>query len=163
MTQSPGTKNTAGVVPPPLIALVASLAGLGLDWLAGTGWLASIAAQWRLPAAFVLFAMGAQAGLRAILAFRAAGTEVEPWKPSTALATASIYRRTRNPMYQAIVLVVLALALWLASDGMLVMVPVLAAILHLHVVRREEAYLERMFGADYLAFKTAVPRYGWPV
>jgi protein-S-isoprenylcysteine O-methyltransferase Ste14 len=163
MAEGEGRAQTAGVVPPPLIALAAILTGIGIDQAAGTSILADLPDLPRLVVAVLLFAVGAQAGIRAILAFRAAGTEVEPWKPTSALATASIYRRTRNPMYQGIVLIVLAIALGYPSDGILVMAPVLAAVLHLHVVRREEAYLERLFGADYRAFMAAVPRYGWPV
>jgi protein-S-isoprenylcysteine O-methyltransferase Ste14 len=155
-------KTTAGVVPPPLIALAAILGGLAIDrWIAAE-WLREMAAGWRFPVAGLFFLVGAQAGVRAILAFRAVDTEVEPWKPSTALATASIYRRTRNPMYQGIFLIVLALGIGWPSAGILLLMPVLATILHVHVVRREEAYLERLFGADYRAFRAAVPRYGWP-
>ena len=38
-----------------------------------------------------------------------AGTPVEPWKPTSALVVRGIYKRTRNPMYQAFGLFALGL------------------------------------------------------
>ena len=38
-----------------------------------------------------------------------------------------------------------------------------AAVMHVGVVKREERYLESMFGDAYRRYRERVPRYGWPV
>ena len=55
-------------------------------------------------------------GARAV-ALPSRGTPVEPWKPTTALVVRGIYKRTRNPMYQAFGLFVLGLAFAFAPTG----------------------------------------------
>ena len=50
----------------------------------------------------------------------------ETWKPTTALAVRGIYKRTRNPMYQAFGLFVLGVAFAFASDWMFLLLPLAA-------------------------------------
>ena len=64
-------------------------------------------------------------------------------------------------MYQGLALFVAGLGVALASVWVLAMLIPAALVLHYGVVKREERYLEQKFGADYGAFKAAVPRYGW--
>jgi protein-S-isoprenylcysteine O-methyltransferase Ste14 len=100
--------------------------------------------------------------LPAVFAFRRARTHVEPWKPSSALVTDSVFRRLRNPMYVGMTLALAGLSIMLASDWMLVMTIVFVPVIHFGVVRREERYLEAKFGDAYRGYKAQVPRYGWP-
>ena len=116
----------------------------------------------RLLGGLVLFAAAAGLGIPAVLAFRSAGTHVEPWKPASALVTRGVFRYLRNPMYVGLVLAVAGLAIMLASDWMLVMTVLLAITLHVGVVRREERYLAAKFGDAYRDYCARVPRYGWP-
>lgn len=162
MTQ---TRDNAGVIaPPPLLALAAILIGLALDWLLPAYVLTLLLPfTARLVIGIIIFASGAALAIPAIVTFRAAGTHVEPWKPSTALVTTGVLAWLRNPMYVGIIMGVAVLALMLASDWMLVMAVVLAPVLHLGVVKREEAYLETKFGEEYRRYKAQVPRYGWPI
>jgi protein-S-isoprenylcysteine O-methyltransferase Ste14 len=162
MTQTDPDKTAGVIAPPPLIALAAILLALAVHWLWPTALLVGLPGSVRLGLGAGLLAIGAQAGLRAILSFRAVGTHVEPWKPSSALALSGIYSRTRNPMYQGILLILAGLALVWPLDALLVLVPVVAAILHFGVVRREEAYLSARFGDPYRAYLGQVPRYGLP-
>jgi protein-S-isoprenylcysteine O-methyltransferase Ste14 len=110
----------------------------------------------------LLIAAGVGLGIPAVNAFRAAHTHVEPWKTSSALVTAGIFRWLRNPMYVGFTLCLAGLAVLLASDWTLVMTVAFVAVLHFGVVKREERYLEAKFGDAYRRYKETVPRYGWP-
>jgi protein-S-isoprenylcysteine O-methyltransferase Ste14 len=157
-------RDTAGVIaPPPLMALAAIILGLLLDWLAPAYVLMVLLSfEQRVMIGALLIAASAGLGIPAILSFRAAGTHVEPWEPTSALVTAGIFRRLRNPMYVGLILFLVGLAVLLASDWMLVMTVVFVLVLHVGVVKREERYLEAKFGEAYRRYKAAVPRYGWP-
>ncbi len=159
MTKS---SDTAGVIaPPPLLALAAVIAGLGLDWLAPLGLLPTIPPLPRYVLAGALLALAAFVVLPATRAFARAGTEVKPWRPSTALVTTGIFAHTRNPMYSGLSLLILGIAIGLASTWTLIVLAVFALVIHFGVVLREERYLEAKFGDAYRRYKTKVPRYGW--
>jgi protein-S-isoprenylcysteine O-methyltransferase Ste14 len=69
------------------------------------------------------------------------------------------YRVTRNPIYLAFTLLyagitVLVNALWAA-----LLLPFVLAIMRRGVIDREERYLERRFGDDYLRYKARVRRW----
>jgi len=158
------TRDNPGVIaPPPLLALGAIVLGLALDWLLPAYVLRLLLSiELRIFFGVVLIGTGVGLGISAILTFRAAGTHVEPWKPSLAIVTGGVFRWLRNPMYVGILLSLAGLAILLASDWMLVMTIVLAPVLHYGVVMREERYLEAKFGEAYRSYKSRVSRYGWP-
>jgi len=83
-------------------------------------------------------------------------TAVIPYKPATSLVTSGIYRWTRNPMYLGLALIYLGLALILNSLAALVLLPLVLSIIQSQVIAKEEAYLERTFGNDYVAYKKSV-------
>jgi protein-S-isoprenylcysteine O-methyltransferase Ste14 len=91
--------------------------------------------------------------------FRAAGTNIPPTLPTTALVVTGPYRWSRNPLYVAMILIYLGLALAARSSWALVLVVPLVILLNYGVVRREEAYLERKFGADYRTYRARVRRW----
>ncbi len=155
--------NARVIAPPPLIALAAIVLGLALDWLLPAYLLTVLLTLWeRVTIAVILIAAGAGLAISALHGFRAAGTHVEPWKPSLALVTAGIYGRLRNPMYTGLTLILAGLSILLASDWMLVMTIVFPPVIHFGVVRREERYLEGKFGEAYRQYKARVSRYGIP-
>jgi protein-S-isoprenylcysteine O-methyltransferase Ste14 len=156
--------DTANVIaPPPLLVLAAIVLGLLLDGLFPAYVISVLLphGEHRLIGA-VLILGGLALGISALLTFRRAGTDAEPWKPATALVTGGIFRFLRNPMYVGMLLLVAGVAFLTASDWMLVMTIVLAFVLHVGVVKREERYLEGKFGAAYRRYCETVPRYGWP-
>ena len=102
---------------------------------------------------------GLLVGISGLSLFHRNGTNPEPWKPSSALVTAGIYRFTRNPMYLGMLLLYAGIAL--ATGGLLTAsaaVPVFL-ILNFYVIGREEAYLERRFGSAYAAYRDEVKRW----
>jgi protein-S-isoprenylcysteine O-methyltransferase Ste14 len=89
----------------------------------------------------------------------AAGTNVDPRLPSTAIVSSGPFRLSRNPLYVALTL--LYLGLTVAFDtwwGPIGLVPLLI-VMHLGVVLREERYLEGKFGDEYRRYRRVVPRY----
>jgi protein-S-isoprenylcysteine O-methyltransferase Ste14 len=157
-------RATAGVIaPPPLIALAALVLGLLLDQLLPAYVLTVLLSlSERIVIGAILLAVSAGLAIPALLAFRAAGTHVEPWKPSSAVVTDGIFSWLRNPMYVGLIMGLAGLSVLLASDWTLVMTVVVAPVLHFGVVKREERYLEAKFGDAYRGYKARVPRYGWP-
>ena len=156
--------DTPGVIaPPPLIALAAVVLGLLLNWLL-PAYVVTVLLPFtaRIAIGVLLMAAGLALAVIGERRFVRAGTEVKPWKPSTALVTDGVFRYLRNPMYVGMIGFVAGLAIALASDWSLVMAVALALVIHFGVVKREERYLAAKFGDAYRSYKAQVPRYGWP-
>lgn len=102
--------------------------------------------------AIVLFAYS-------VATFRAAGTPVPARKPTTIIVRAGPYRFSRNPIYMAFSLFQLGIAMWVNSVWLLATLVGAVALMHYFVIRREEEYLERRFGAEYLDYKASVRRW----
>lgn len=157
-------KDTAGVIaPPPLLALAVIVFGLTLDWLLPAYVLTVLLSfTERIAIGVILFAASAALGVPAILGFLAAGTHIEPWKPTTVLVNGGVYTWIRNPMYVGLTLGLAGLAIVLASDWMLALTVLFVPVIHFGVVKREERYLTEKFGEPYRRYLKTVPRYGWP-
>jgi protein-S-isoprenylcysteine O-methyltransferase Ste14 len=91
--------------------------------------------------------------------FRAAGTPVPARKPTTAIVRTGPYRFSRNPTYLAFSLFQLGIAIWVNSVWLLATLVGAVALIDTIVIPREEQYLERRFGAEYLDYKAAVRRW----
>ena len=59
------------------------------------------------------------------------------------------YRFTRNPIYVGFALAYAGVSVWSRTNGPLLMLPGVLAVVDRVVVAREERYLERLFGEDY--------------
>jgi protein-S-isoprenylcysteine O-methyltransferase Ste14 len=82
-----------------------------------------------------------------------------PIAPTDRLVVSGPYRWVRNPMYVAVVGLVLGQALWLASFLLLVYATFLWGAFHGFVLAYEEPALRRRFPDDYADFFAAVPRW----
>ena len=91
--------------------------------------------------------------------FRAAGTPVMPFEPSTALVTGGIYRWTRNPMYLGMAIALLGLAVLLGTLGAFLPLPLFVWQIRRKFILPEEAFLEGLFGGRYLEYKARVRRW----
>jgi len=94
-----------------------------------------------------------------VTTFRAAGTPVPARKPTTMIVRTGPYRFSRNPIYLAFSLLQLGIAIWVNSVWLLATLAGAVALIHYVVIRREEQYLERRFGAQYLDYKASVCRW----
>jgi protein-S-isoprenylcysteine O-methyltransferase Ste14 len=82
-----------------------------------------------------------------------------PIAPPERLVVGGVYRHVRNPMYLAVGATITGQALLLGQWGLLAYAALFFAIVATFVVTYEEPTLERQFGADYDAYRRAVP--GW--
>lgn len=152
----PRTDRAGIVFPPPLIVLLAFGAAIALHYL----WPAPIAAKSlsiMLGASLSVFGVGIAGWGRAQLA--KAGTNVNPYKPTTAIVSGGPYRFTRNPLYVGMLSLLLGLTFLMGTWWGLVLFAPAFLVLHYGVVLREEAYLERNFGHAYLSYRRKVRRW----
>jgi protein-S-isoprenylcysteine O-methyltransferase Ste14 len=91
--------------------------------------------------------------------FKRAGTAVRPFEPSSALVENGPFRFTRNPMYIGLLLVLAGVFVLLGTLGPLLVPPAFFWLLQARFVLREEAHMERHFGARYLDYRRRVRRW----
>ena len=144
--------------PPPLIYVAGLVLGFAVDRFLklpnlGLSFLIRSVAGGVLDIAGFLV-MLAGAGL-----FLRRRTAILPFKPATSLVTSGILGWTRNPMYLGMAVFYAGLAIILNSLAALVLLPLVLAIVQKQVIAREEAYLERAFGDEYVIYKNRVGRW----
>jgi protein-S-isoprenylcysteine O-methyltransferase Ste14 len=143
-------------VRPPLIFIAPFVAGLGLQQVCPlpqlsrlTGFL--LGSLFAVPA-LVLY-VAAQVTLH-----RARTTMLPEGRPRVLVVTGP-FRRTRNPLYLALLLLYAGVALGIGALWSLVLLPVVAVWLHYGPVKREERLLAQRFGEGYTRYSQAVPRW----
>lgn len=157
--QSDGGQSAAqdvaklGPFRPPLIYLVSLVFGALIHRVAPLpfvpGTLAVPIGASLVLVAIVLFAYS-------VAKFRAVGTPVPARKPTTVIVRTGPYRFSRNPIYLAFSLFQLGIAIWINSLWLLVTLVGAMGLIHYVVIPKEEEYLERRFGAEYLDYKRSV-------
>ncbi len=145
-------------IPPPAIAALCALLMWGIWRIAPR---LDLALPMRVAVAAALAAGGAAFALAGISAFRRASTTIHPLKPETAsaLVSAGVYRRTRNPMYLGIVFVLLAWAVVLAAPWTLLGPLGFVLYMNRFQIEPEERALAARFGAEYAAYRSQVRRW----
>ena len=110
----------------------------------------------------VLAAAGAIALLAAFAQFAIQGRGTPaPAAPTEELVVRGLYRYVRNPMYLAVLAVIIGQALWLSRPVLLVYAAAVAAACITFVYGYEQPTLSRRYAAGYQAYLRAVPGW-WP-
>jgi len=147
-------------VPPPLIYVAAFLAGWLLSRLRPLGWHLDRGTMSLLEILGVgLMAAGSCLGAWSMFRFLRSGTSPIPVRPTTAVVTEGPYRFTRNPMYLGLTLVLFGLGIVIDNGWVLLTTPLAVLGVDRLAIAREEAYLERKFGAAYVDYKSRVRRW----
>ncbi len=148
--------NPGVITPPPLIYVGALAAGLLVN---------SIYPVRSLPrgvsrvAGLPLVLGGLLIGLLGVREMRRAETNVDPYKPTTAIVERGPYRFTRNPLYVGMTLMYGGFSVLANALAPILLLPAVFAIMRRGVIEREERYLERKFGDEYLEYKGKVRRW----
>ncbi len=95
----------------------------------------------------------------AIVTMTRAGSNVPTNRPTTTIVESGPYRFTRNPIYLGMFLGLIGLAIAFDTLWLPMMLVPFAIVIRYGVVAREEAYLERKFGADYRGYRSRVRRW----
>jgi protein-S-isoprenylcysteine O-methyltransferase Ste14 len=82
-----------------------------------------------------------------------------PIAPPRILVVTGLYRYVRNPIYVALVSIILGQAMLMGDWRLIVYGVLLWLFFHVWVVAIEEPTLEQTFGNEYEAFRAAVPRW----
>jgi protein-S-isoprenylcysteine O-methyltransferase Ste14 len=82
-----------------------------------------------------------------------------PWDPPRRVVATGPFRWVRNPMYIAVLLVVVGQGLLFESVAVVVYAVILAVVFHLFVIGYEEPTLHELFDGDYDDYRRAVPRW----
>ena len=148
--------NPGVAAPPPVIYIVPLLAGLFFNWVFPIGFLPG-------PLPLVLGLPVTAAGIIvfgwAVWTMTRAGTSPDPDQPTKKIVVEGPFRFTRNPIYVSFTMIYLGIAMSVNALWSVLFLPVALLIVRHGVIAREERYLERKFGPEYLQYKARVRRW----
>src|SRR5262249_13461566 len=144
------------IAPPPLLYLGALALGLILHVLFPLRPLPPLIAR---SVGALLVARTVPFMLRARRLMLRAGTNVNPYKPATAIVQAGPFRVSRNPLYLSLTLLYVGLALLVNTLWPFLLLPIVIGVMITGVVEREERYLEAKFGEEYRVYAASVRRW----
>ena len=148
--------NPGILVPPPLIFLLPLLAGLVLDRRVHVDLLPRGSARmigWPLVGGAVALAGWSFQTLRS------AETTTRPDKPASRVVRHGPFGYRRNPIYVSFALLYAGIAVLRNALWAVLLLPLVLMVIQREVIGREERYLERTFGEEYLDYKAKVRRW----
>jgi protein-S-isoprenylcysteine O-methyltransferase Ste14 len=148
---NPGIK-----VPPPLIYLLPLLLGSILNRKAHLHFLPSGVVR---IVGWPLIGCGALIGIWWRKTMREAEAPVRTDRPVPRLTVAGPFGYSRNPAYLSLAMVYAGIAVLRNSLWAILFLPLVVYVIQREVIGREERYLERTFGEEYLAYKARVRRW----
>ena len=143
-------------VPPPAWGVIF----LAIAWLIGLALPPAPADLTQLPFGIVLVIVGLAIAAPAVIAFRRAGTEIQPTSPSNrVLVVTGPFRSTRNPMYLGMLVMMIGIAFLIGSWPMLLAPLAFFILVNAVSMPFEEEKMARQFGDVYAAYKARVRRW----
>ena len=136
------------------------MGGLVPWWL--TGWEAKDTRAPLVVLGAVLIAAGLAVLVQAFVRFVVEGIGTPaPVAPTEHLVVGGLYRHVRNPMYMAVTAIIVGQALVLGRPALLLYAAAFVAVTAAFARWFEEPDLRQRFGAEYDAYRRAVPGW-WP-
>ncbi len=127
-------------------------------------------ARWLVPLNFLSRALSMSIGpivtaaalggfFWAVYTMRTGDASIPTNEPTNVIVIRGPYRFSRNPIYLSMLFLQVGTSIWANSLWFLGLAVVSAVLLWWGVISREERYLERKFGAEYLSYKGRVRRW----
>ena len=151
-----GQDDPGGWVPPPLTYLLTLLLGLVLDRRLHLPFLPHRVARvlgWPLVGGAMALATWF------VRTMRGADTTLDVDKPVSSLVQDGPFRYSRNPGYLSLTMLYAGIAILRNALWAILLLPLLVVVTKRELIEREERYLERTFGEEYLAYKRRVRRW----
>ena len=151
-----GQDNPGIKVPPPLIYGVPLVLGLLVDKRAHVPFLPRSAARglgWPLVGGGVLLSRWF------LQTMHDADAPVRTDKPVPRLTTEGPFRYTRNPAYLSMAMIYAGVSSLANALSSILLLPAVLLVIQRGVIEREERYLERKVGGEYLRYKEQVRRW----
>jgi len=150
--------DTPGVhVPPPVIVVVFLAIGLAADKYFPSSFGAPMNYLGKLGG--VLIVGGFALAFWCAWKYHKAKTSILPHTKDSAIIDTGPFRFSRNPIYLSMILVFIGVCFyWNAPIALLFLIPTILT-LRYYVIAKEEAYLIRRFGDEYLSYQRKVRRW----
>ena len=149
-------KGAAVKFPPPAIFLLLIILGAGLDYI----WPVSLG----VPDSFAVIGIaitlfGMTVAILVNGTFKRESTAIQPWKPTTRIVTSGFYAWSRNPIYFGFCL--FNIGIGISTDSFWIFISFIpgAILVYFIAIAKEEIYLEKKFGEEYIAYKNKVRRW----
>ncbi|MBL4623713.1 MAG: isoprenylcysteine carboxylmethyltransferase family protein, partial [Flavobacteriales bacterium] len=143
------------LIPPPLYYFIAIAITIGTRFFLEIN-ISSHSALW--TAGILLLAGSIALALWTKYVMTRKGTTANSYKQSMVVVTNGPFRFSRNPMYLSINLLTIGLSFVFNDLILLILTGFAVLIIHV-VIKREERYLAKKFGEEYLRYKKRVRRW----
>jgi protein-S-isoprenylcysteine O-methyltransferase Ste14 len=143
-------------IPPPPIYLLALLLGLLLDRRAHVPFLPRGVAR---VLGWPLVGGGMALATWFVRTMRGADTTLDVNKRVSSLVQEGPFRYSRNPGYLSLTILYAGIAILRNALWAILLLPLVLYVIQREVIEREERYLERTFGEEYLTYKRRVRRW----
>jgi protein-S-isoprenylcysteine O-methyltransferase Ste14 len=109
----------------------------------------------------ILTVLAALIGCLSLFQFIKAKTTIDPFSPSksTHLVTSGVYKISRNPMYLALLMLLLAFGLWLGNVFNMLLAAGFVSNMNTFQIIPEEKALVKLFGNEYQQYCIQVRRW----
>jgi protein-S-isoprenylcysteine O-methyltransferase Ste14 len=144
---------------PPIIYLLAVAIGLVLHLAYPLPWLPGRAADWAQVFGALLGLAALAIDLITVSNFRHFQTTVLPHRAASKLITTGPFAWSRNPIYVANTLLILAAGLYFGKLWLVLLAPLAAFTTQKLAIEREELHLAELFGAEWRAYAAKVRRW----
>jgi protein-S-isoprenylcysteine O-methyltransferase Ste14 len=156
MDKLPIQDNAGVVIFPPLLYFITLIVSITISYLFPYN---IFPAHFAIPIGAILSIAGFTLLLLGARTFVKNKNPVNPAASTQLIITIGIYQYTRNPMYLGLTIMYLGISMLLNAWSSLVLILPLLRIVQKGIIEREEKYLTRKFGNEYLNYKSKVRRW----